>query len=217
MQRLHGGAHRVGPFGGTAKRMLSVATDHRSRRRGLHPADFRRLQQIAEPLIDTPADVCQRLLDLWFQQQSPPTAVAVTQAPEIHVYRESDIPALVKKKALLHAKFLAGRFAGSKPDKQNWDAMVRLALVTVIDRHKTVEELRRLSGANVESGVKTDEGYKHVQGDDSSYQGVSAPDAVDIILRCARSLRQPAYLEFEWRDKAAAYRPGERAAIRFGD
>ncbi len=181
-------------------------------------SDFRRLQQIAEPLVDAPADVCRRLLDLWFQQQQtlqPPEAT--TQASGIHVYRESDIPALTKKKALLHTKLLDGRFGSKKPDKQNWDAMVRLALLTVIGRHKTVDELRRLSGANVVPGVKTDEGYKHVRGDDFSYQGVSAPDAVDIILRCARALQQPAYLEFEWRDKAAAYRPGERAAIRFGD
>lgn len=181
-------------------------------------ADFRRLQKIAEPLVDSPADVCRRLLDLWFQQQqtleSPP---AVAIASEIHIYREADLPALTKKKALLHTKLLAGRFGDRKPSKQNWDAMVRLALVTVINEYKTVEELRRLSGANVVSGPKNDEGYKLVEEFGFSYQGVSAPDAVDIILRCARSLKQPVYLEFEWRDKAAAYRPGERAAIRFGD
>jgi hypothetical protein len=181
-------------------------------------ADFRRLQQIAEPLVDSSSDVCRRLLDFWFQQQqrlaSPPIAA---DASGIHVYREPDLPALAKKKALLHTKLLAGQFGDRKPDKQNWDAMVRLALVSVIDEHKTVEELRRLSGANVVSELKTDEGYKPIQDYGFSYQGVSAPDAVDIILRCARSLKQPVYLEFEWRDKAAAYRPGERAAIRFGD
>lgn len=180
-------------------------------------ADFRRLQQIAEPLVDSPADVCRRLLDLWFQQQPSTSPPPAPPDAEIHVYRESDLPALAKKKALLHTKLLAGRFGGSKPDKQNWDAMVRLALVTVIDQHKTVEELRRISGANVVSGLKADEGYKPVQGYGFSYQGVSAPDAVDIVLRCARSLKQAVYLEFEWRDKAAAYRPGERAAIRLGD
>jgi hypothetical protein len=181
-------------------------------------ADFRRLQEIAEPLVDSPADVCRRLLDLWFQQQeAPASALTVADASEIHVYRESDLPALAKKKALLHTKLLAGRFGDRKPEKQNWDALVRLALVAVIDEHKTVEDLRRLSGANVVSGRKTDEGYKPVQQYGFSYQGVSAPDAVEIILRCARSLKQSVYVEFEWRNKAAAYRPGERAAIRFGD
>jgi hypothetical protein len=181
-------------------------------------ADFRRLQEIAEPLIDSPSDVCRRLLDLWFQQkQAADSGATAAGRPEINVYRESDLPALTKKKALLHTKLLAGQFGGRKPEKQNWDALVRLALVAVIDEHKTVEDLRRLSGANVVSGLKTDEGYKPVQQYGFSYQGVSAPDAVDIILRCARSLKQSVYVEFEWRDKAAAYRPGERAAIRFGD
>ena len=180
-------------------------------------ADFRRLQEIAEPLIDSPSDVCRRLLDLWFQQQEARVSLPIVDASDIHVYRESDLPALTKKKALLHTKLLAGQFADRKPEKQNWDSLVRLALVAVIDEHKTVEDLRRLSGANVVSGTKTDEGYKPVQRYGFSYQGVSAPDAVDIILRCARSLRKPVYIEFAWRDKAAAYRPGERAAIRFGD
>lgn len=181
-------------------------------------ADFRRLQQIAEPFVDSPADVCRRLLDFWFEQHkalASPTNTA--QAPEIHIYRDADLPALTKKKALLHTKLLAGRFGEKRPDKQNWDAIVRLALLTVVEQHQSIDELRRLSGANVVSGAKTDEGYKPVEGYGFSYQGVSAQDAVDIVVRCARALKQPVYMEFAWRDKAAAYRPGERAAIRVGD
>lgn len=181
-------------------------------------ADFRRLQQIAEPLVDSPADVCHRLLDFWFEQhQALVSPTSSAQAADIHVYRASDLPALAKKKALLHTKLLAWLFGEKKPDKQNWDAIVRLALITVVERHQSIDELRRLSGANVVSGHKTDEGYKPVQGHGFSYQGVSAPDAVDIVVRCARALKQLVYSEFAWRDKAAAYRPGERAAIRFGD
>ena len=55
---------------------------------------------------------------------------------------------------MLHTKLLKGCFDGNSPKKATWDAMVALALVSVFSSSGSVEELRRVSGANVAQGKK---------------------------------------------------------------
>jgi len=179
-------------------------------------ADFRRLQQVAVPLVDTQSSVISKLLDHWFEgPQSAKTSGAALVAPShINTYGPDKISGLIESNAFVHIKLMDGSFNGRKPEKNNWDAITRLALITVIKTYKTVSELRRLSGANVVQGKKIDEGYKYLSAFDFSYQGVSAEAAVKIVVQCAQALKCGAYLEFVWRNREGAYRPGERATIK---
>lgn len=170
--------------------------------------DFQRLQKIAVPLIDTPRSIMTKLLDTYEKAHGAQSGETIPGSQAgIERYGSGNIPPLT------HAKLMAAQFDGIAPGKTSWDALVQLALTRVIEKCKSVNELHRLSGANVIAGEKRNEGYKHLSPNNFSYQGVAAEDAAKIVVRCARALDCSAFFEFEWRSKDAAYKPGQRGMV----
>jgi len=148
-----------------------------------------------------------RLLD-FYESIDKETQPVPPQAPPNSTFGAQSIPPMV------HTKLLSACFGGVEPEKASWDALVRMALIKVLEaNNKDVAELRRLSGANIAPGKKETDGYKFVPSNGFSYQGVSAEDAVEITVRCAKALHQSVVMDFEWRNKDGAYKPGERATI----
>ncbi len=170
-------------------------------------SDFPRLQSLAEPFVDTPASVITKLLDTYASQVA--TLRSDDQSDRHGTYAIDALPPLT------HAKVMGGHFDGERPLKPNWDSFVRHSLIEVIKKSGSVDELRRLSGANVHDGRFEEHGYKYVPEHRFSFQGVSAEDAVKIVGRCARALGASFEIEFVWRDKPDAHRPGERGTIRY--
>ncbi len=191
-------------------------------------ADFKRLQNIAETVVGTTfrtaipelraeaskiaiaTAVCRVLDNYEAMSGAKPALSGKPSGSRTLTYDETNIP------DMRHTKLLNGHFGNVTPEKTTWDAMVSLALVAVHASAGDVQSLRRIAGANVVSGMKQTEGYKHVAEQDFSYQGVSATDAVEIIRRCAKALDCGAYIEFEWRSKKDALHPGERAVLTIG-
>lgn len=166
--------------------------------------DFARLQSHAVPFEDTAATVVARLLD-WFENKSAEPMNEASAASA--VYGPTDMP------PMRHTRLLGGSIGKQTPEKRTWDAMVRLAFALVLERDPSIDQLRKTSGANVVSGRKETEGYKYEPHYDFSYQGVSAEDAVKIIVRCVKHLQITGSIEFEWRQKKDAHRPGEVARL----
>ena len=187
--------------------------------------DSQRLQNIAEPLVGamfktgspklrpdllkiaTAAAFTQVLDHYEVSNGATPASTTHSTKSESLTFDASNIP------NMLHTKLLKGCFDGNSPKKATWDAMVALALVSVFSSSGSVEELRRVSGANVAQGKKEADGYKHLPEQGFSYQGVSATDAVEIIRRCARAVPCNASMEFEWRPKEGALHPGKLATL----
>ena len=171
--------------------------------------DFERLQRHAEPLVDTSASVITRMID-FFEQNTPLKVeqLVALKEPKRHEFTEENLPRLT------HAKFLFGTFGGKSPNKETWGSLVRLALIATFERARNIRDLRRLSGANVVEGVKDDEGYHPVPDFPFSFQGMSAVDTANCIVRCAKALRCEATFEFEWRNKENAHLPGQRGRVR---
>lgn len=175
----------------------------------IHEADFSRLQRMAVPLVDTPATVFSRLLDFYESIEKQTEPVQLLPMPRSDTFGAQDIPPMV------HTKLLSAKFGGIEPEKAAWDSLVRMALTMALEASgNSVPDLRRISGANVVQGKKESDGYKFVPANNFSYQGVSAEDATDIIVRCAKALKKGVLLEFEWRNKEGAFKPGERATIQ---
>ena len=170
--------------------------------------DFQRLQKIAVPLIDTSKSIMTKLLDTYEKAHGAQSGKTVPSSQAgIERYGSGNIPPLT------HTKLMAAQFDNIAPGKTSWDALVQLALTRVIDKCQSAKELHRLSGANVVDGEKRDEGYKYLSLNNFSYQGVSAEDAAKIVVRCAKALGCSASFEFEWRNKDAAYKPGQRGMV----
>ena len=187
--------------------------------------DSQRLWKIAEPLVGamfktgssklrpdllkiaTAAAFTQVLDHYEVSNGATPASTTHSTKSESLTFDATNIP------NMLHTKLLKGCFDGNSPKKATWDAMVALALVSVFSSSGSVEELRRVSGANVAQGKKEADGYKHLPEQGFSYQGVSATDAVEIIRRCARAIPCNAWMEFEWRQKKGALHPGELATL----
>ncbi len=172
-------------------------------------SDFQRLQSLAEPFVDTPAIVISKLLDAYLMKQPAADSRPSTQSIESSLRYSANSPP-----PLTHSKVMEAAFGSSNPKKPTWDSLVRLALEKTFSASgKSIQSLRRVSGANLVEGRKANEGYKFHQEIDCSFQGVSAEDAMKIVARCARELGERLYVEFVWRDKPDAHKPGKRAVI----
>lgn len=172
--------------------------------------DYSRLQGYAEAFVDTPATALTKALDLLEGQkvENDGCTPTVVDAQQLAIcYGPTSLPPLT------HTKVVSGRLGEMEPDKANWDGMVRLALCALFEKYHDVSEVRRRSGANVVKGEKYDEGYKPLEGLGFSFQGVSAKDAVKILLRAARDLSVSLEIEFVWREKPDAFKPGQSGRI----
>jgi len=171
-------------------------------------SDFSRLQKLATPFVDTPATTLARVLDYFESRTGQSLEKPVPkETSNITVYSEKNLPPLT------HTKVRSAKFGDASPDKMTWDSLVRLALTEMVKSGSPVGDLYRIVGAHVEGGKKETDGYKYIPAQNFSYQGVSATDAVKIITKCAQFLAYSVRIEFEWRSKEAAYKPGERAIL----
>jgi len=168
--------------------------------------DFHRLQQYAEPLVDTPASALRKVLD-------KADASADEKSTKMET-KENPLPIIFfAMPPITHTKFLGGVFEGRDPEKNTWDAFLRLALEICQSKAGDFDKLKRASGANIVAEVKNDKGYKYNTKLRFSYQGVSADDALSIIERLAKHFGLQWRAEFEWRDKQEAAFPGQRATL----
>jgi hypothetical protein len=171
-------------------------------------SDFPRLQALAVPFVDSPATVITKLLD---ERQGATIAPAggANRSIDALVFGPESVP------PLRHTKVMSATFDQQNTPRATWDSLVRSALLRTKRSYGSIDELRRVSGSNIVSGSKIDDGYKPVEGEGFSFQGLSAEDAIKVVVRCARALRCPFSVEFVWRDKEGAHRPGRRGVIQY--
>jgi hypothetical protein len=171
-------------------------------------ADFRRLQALAEPFVDTPATVVTRILNAYENTPTKETKLVSDIFGINSISFSADaLPPLV------HSKLMEASINGSVIDKINWDGLVQASLEKAFDLTQDVRALQRITGANLRDGLKEDEGYKYIKQYGFSYQGVSADDAARIAIRSAKGLAYELRFEFEWRQKDSAHLPGERGVV----
>lgn len=172
-------------------------------------SDFARLQRLAVPLVDSPASVIAKLLDM-AEQDKTHKSFETEESEKKLLGLSFEIPPLT------HAKLLDASFSGEKPDKYTWDGLLRLAIKHASRKAKNFDDLRKASGARMVMGEKHDEGYKYLPELGLSYQGVSADDAMKIVTRINEFLWTECTFEFEWRKKEGAAMPGKTARGHIG-
>lgn len=171
--------------------------------------DFKRMQLLAEPLVDTPASLFTKMLDVFEKHGKNLVSSLASSNRETKVYSFDAPPPLV------HVKVISGLIGTSTPRKANWDSMVALCLELVLEQNVSPERAGTLIDLNIKRGRKVDEGYKYLEDSNVSYQGVSAKHAALIIGKTARFLRSGAHVDFIWREREDAFAPGKVGALSY--
>ncbi len=165
--------------------------------------DLRRLRELAG--IFEIKDVVTRLIDDFLEDYTKPAVPA--QASNVETYSFEDPPSLV------HAKFYSGNFGEIASNASTWNGFFAQVLEIAYSRLGSFQALNRIVGQKVVQGEKTDEGYRYIPSSDISFQNVSAHYAAKFIWQIAKALSVPVAIDFAWRAKEEALKPGESGRL----
>ena len=171
---------------------------------------FERLQSCAKPLVDTPDSVVNRALDaLEGLALKPDDRPAGTQREFVGAGVDpNQLP------DLKHTKVLAASVDETPVRPANWNSLLRELLVRAIEHFESFDEVQQLCAINMVPVVKDDEGYKYLPEAQISYQGVPANVAATAVVALAQALGASLQVDFQWRRKDQAFRPGESARLQ---
>ncbi|WP_039895314.1 T4SS efffector SepA family protein [Lyngbya sp. PCC 8106] len=167
---------------------------------------FTRLQEIAEPLTDTPASVIERLLDFYEENYQ---SDSIFQQPETFIEEDFNIkrfdpetPPNLKFSRV--NKAIIGNSALSKP---NWNKIVREIHLLGMKKARKFDALQMITTFNIKQGEHNDKGFYYVPEIGISIQNVDANTSWEGILAIAKKLEIPISIYFEWLDKPEAEIP----------
>jgi hypothetical protein len=175
-------------------------------------ATFAKLKSIAEPFVDTPESLIERLIDEKIDSSS--------NGPDGRGVRPSGTPdALLvdpdSHESLSFTRVLSAKVNGREMHRPKWNGIFDNLHVLGLKRLGSLEKLKSFTGAGLRQGRYEEEGYRYLPEADISIQGVDANKAWNHALRVARALRVPVKVTFEWRNREGAAHPGQRAVLEW--
>jgi hypothetical protein len=174
--------------------------------------NFRKIQDLAEPLVDSVDSVLARILAAYPMAQnrrdiSESTGFLSATLPGPtsieHTYDPFNSPDLT------HTKVTFATVGGKSLGSPNWNSVLDEIIRVAVQKLGDLGAIRNVVRANIVEGQKTTEGYHLLTGTRFSVQGQSANDAWRYIAHIARELQIGVQVRYFWRDKEGAFRPGE--------
>lgn len=170
--------------------------------------NFRRIQELAEPLIDTLDSVLARVLDHYEENKSRSGKAAAASQKKIAEISSAELFDPVRPPDLTHTRVLEAQICGRSLRSPNWNAIIDETFRIASTEMTGLFSLRKVAPINFVEGVKTDEGYHYLSDIRISVQGQSANDAWRSISRIARHFGFKVEVLFVWREKEGAAQPG---------
>jgi hypothetical protein len=170
----------------------------------LTDSTFKRLQDLAEPLVDTIETVIEKLLDAHGQKPSG-------QNGNLHPAQTAPVPRFfdaISPPDLTHTKLLSAKLNGQYLREVKWNQLLVEAIRLAKKRASTNDELRRLIPVNFVTGKRDTDGYHFYPDIGLSVQGQEAKTAWQAAYHIARQLGVSIEAEFQWRVKDGATYPG---------
>ena len=167
---------------------------------------FKKLQEHAVPLIDTPQSVLERWAEA-YEASRKKTTLARVNGPEPDLRLNPLAPPDLKH------SFSQGDFNGKHFD--NWNDLLRLSHIEAFSVVKSFSELRKMTRASIQKGRFSERGYHYVESIDLSIQGVDANRAWTNSLRLAQYIKVPIKALVGWRNKEAAVYPGKSGILEW--
>lgn len=173
---------------------------------------FSKLQQLAQPLVDTEESVIISALDAELERRAVtrngnnPGEAQVSQV--LHLDPDAH-------ENLTHNRLLSATVDGHTINKPKWNGILNYLHILARQRMGSFDAVRQASSANLREGRYEENGYAFLPEGNLSIQGVDANLAWDHSLRLARALDVKIRVQFEWRDKEAAAHPGVTAILEW--
>lgn len=167
--------------------------------------DLARLRELAG--IFEVKDVITRLIDDFLEDYTKPEVISEAALAGAEEFSFDDLPSLV------HVKFVSARIGEIASNANTWNGFLNQVLEVAFSRLGSITPIQRSVGLNIISGEKTDEGYRYVETANISVQGVSASYAAKYVGQLAKLLKTPVSIDFMWRNKEEAFRPGESGRL----
>ena len=170
---------------------------------------FERLQSHAKPFVDTPDTVVNRALDALEELASKPVdPLGAEHEFAGGVVDPNQLP------DLKYTKVLAASIDEKPVTPANWNSLLRKLLIRAMEHFGSFDNVQRLCAVNMVQGVKDDEGYKYLPEIQVSCQGVPANAAANAAVALAQALGASFRVDFQWRRKEQASRPGQSARLQ---
>lgn len=171
---------------------------------------FERLQDHAQPFIDTPDSVVRRALDALDNLAKPDTHSFPTpeRAHTDHAIDPDHLP------NLKYTRVQDASMDGVQVRPANWNSLLRQMLVRAQKHFDDFDQLRRVCTVNMIQGRKDDDGYRYIEEIHTSYQGLNANAAAAASVALAKYFGIALEVYFQWRQKEQALHPGKRACLR---
>lgn len=158
----------------------------------------------AEPLVDSPGTVIDKLLDYYEKNTEQPSTVNRQNASGSLIKFDTE-----KSPDLTHTRVLAANIGGLELENPNWNRIVYAAHAQALKGAKNSILLAESSTANVAIGRKEDEGYRYLPELSLSIQGQDSNSAWESIVNLAKEFDFPIEVRFKWRDRKESAYPGE--------
>ncbi|WP_407637112.1 T4SS efffector SepA family protein [Komagataeibacter kakiaceti] len=162
---------------------------------------FSRLQEHAEPLVDTIESVINKILDNYEKTKTDGGRNIENNVTCFNPFTPPD---------LTHTKLINVEIDGKPPlrSETTWNGLLNLFVRKVAMAATNREDLQKNMVVRFVKGLKTDEGYRHLADVDISVQGQDANGAWRAISHAARTLGCSLKVRFVWRDRANVAFPG---------
>lgn len=178
-------------------------------------ATYKKLQRLAVPLKDTDDSLVARLADAALAGVVYGVSPAQPDASQVALGDNDRLSEVSPDVDLTHTRILKACFGGHIVENANWNRLAQYAHRRAFEKLGSFEELTAASSSNLRDGKFEEKTFTYVEGIGISIQDKSANGAWESILLLAKKLDMPVKVDFEWRNKPEAARPGESATVGF--
>jgi hypothetical protein len=174
---------------------------------------YDKLQSIAEPFIDTPASVIERLVD-FYEVRASDSAHASDKEKKQYVPND-DILRLNPEypPSLIHTRIIKAKVGDF--DAHNWNDLVHASYREALLRTGSIETVAKICASKIMKGSYTESGYIYYKDIDMSIQGVNSNAAWKYSFQLAQKLDFGMRVIFQWRKMKGASNPGKKGIFEW--
>jgi len=167
------------------------------------------LKSLAEPFVDTPATVLDRIILEHHQLLGGSRTIAEGASDKIDdpVYRIESLP------DLLHTKVEAATVADQPIGRPKWSTLVEGMIKQAASEGRDTTTIINALDAQTWRGPKSDTGFHYVAEAGLSFQKLDANRSCRAVLGLSRAFEIPVEIRFFWRDNPKAFKPSSFGRI----